>query len=452
MGLEPIVNAQREYFYTDATKDVFYRKKNLEKLLESVLENEKAIYSALREDMNKSEEEAYLTEVSIIIESIKYAMNNVEHWSRIEKKRTPFRYFPAKSYVIKEPYGVVLIMAPWSNPFLHTLMPLAGAIAAGNCAIVKPSKNCPFSAAVIADIINSTFERKYIYAIDENYLYNDILGQAYDYIFFTGSERVGRIVMRAASDRVIPVTLELGGKNPCIVDRSADLHLAAKRIMWGKILNAGQSCIAPDYVLVPVELKAAFVELLRAYAKELAMDPFDNASYPYIIDLHQYMRLKNLIVKEDDVVGGRYEDARRIIEPTIFPNATFDSLSMKEEIFGPILPVIEYEDLSEVFSILKRQSKALACYMFGQDPNFANRVISVLSFGTGCINDTQIQMDNENIPFGGVGGSGFGSIHGKSSFDTFTHEKSVIGGVNPKEMEWRYPPYTPEKYRKMRRK
>lgn len=451
MGLDTIVTTQKEYFLTDATKDVAFRKNALENLLESIYVNEKTIYEALKEDLNKSEEEAFMTEVSNTVSAIKYALKHVDHWSRVERRKTPLTLFPAKSYVVKEPYGIVLILSPWNYPFYLTMAPLVGAIAAGNCAVIKTSKNSPATSGVIADIINSTFPKKYVYAIDSPLPYDEVLNQDYDYIFFTGSERVGRTIMRTAADRLIPISLELGGKSPCIIDRSADIEMAAKKIMWGKTLNSGQTCVAPDYVVVPSELKDVLVERLRAYSKELIGDPFDNEKYPKIINIHHYSRLKGLIEKEEHVIGGRCDDNLRRIEPAIFTDATFDSPSMKEEIFGPILPVIEYEELDDVLNIIKRRPKPLACYIFGQDNRFINKVLGTLSFGGGCINDVIVHLANENLPFGGVGNSGMGSYHGKASFDTFTHEKSIVGGTSSFDVSFKYPPYTTEKYRKLRK-
>ncbi len=446
MNLESIVNSQREYFYTNVTRDINFRKESLMKLLESIAEHEPAIYDALKRDIGKSRTESYLTEISPVTDAIKYAIKNLEKWAEPKKVRTPFKLFPAKSYVYREPYGVALIIAPWNYPFQLSIMPLIGAIAAGNCVVIKVSKNSPFTSRTIMDIVNSTFERRYVYVIEENLPYDEITGQDYDYMFFTGSERVGKSIMRVASDHLIPVTLELGGKSPCIVDNSADVDMAAKRIMWGKLVNAGQTCVAPDYVLVHESVKQQFIEKLKHYSKQFVGDPFANDDYPRIINLHHYMRIKNLIAKESEVIGGRGDDKQLRIEPTIIPNSTFDGPFMKDEIFGPVLPVIEYDDIQEMLHILKRRPKPLALYIFSENKAVINHIENTISFGCGCINDTMLQLSNLNLPFGGVGSSGMGSYHGKYSFDTFSHEKGILHNQYGPDAALRYPPYDENKF------
>ena len=450
MTVESIVLSQRNYFHTNATKDISFRKDNLEKLLKAIMENQESIYDALKKDLNKSEQESYLTEVSIVTGAIKNAIHAIDKWARPTKIKTPIHLFPAKSYVVKDPYGVILILSPWNYPFGLALTPLIGAMAAGNCAILKTSKNSPNTSAIIAKIINKTFETRYIYAVEDQTSYDDILSCSYDYIFFTGSERVGRIVMRAASEKLIPVSLELGGKSPCIVDKSANIKLAAKRIIWGKIINAGQTCVAPDYLVIHEDVKQAFIEEAKKYILQFVRDPFDNANYPKIINLHHFIRLKNLIRNEKDVIGGKYDDRQNKIEPTLFINATFESDIMKDEIFGPILPIITYKNLDSIIDIIKNRPKPLSCYIFGQDVSFIEKMVRELSFGGGCINDTIMQLANENLPFGGVGGSGMGNYHGKYSFDTFSHHKSILMTRSRFDIPFRYPPYTDKKLKTLR--
>lgn len=441
MDLELIINSQRDYFNRDVTKDISFRKHSLEKLLDNILENEAAIYAALRADLGKGEVESYTTEISTVINSLEYAIKNIEKWNKPKKVSTPLFMFPGKSKIIREPYGVVLIVAPWNYPFLLAMSPLIGAIAAGNCAILKTSKSSPMTSGVVVDIINSTFERQHVYAIEEVLPYDDIIKQKYDYIFFTGSERVGKSIMRTASENLIPVTLELGGKSPCIVDQTADIDLCAKKIMWGKLLNAGQTCVAPDYVLVHQSVKAKLVDALKKYEKSMIGDPFNNDDYPHIISLHHFMRIKNLIDKEQDVIGGRSDDKKLIIEPTILPNATFESAAMKGEIFGPVLPIIEYEEVEEMVYVLKHMPKPLACYIFSSSSSFVDYITGNVSFGGGCVNDVILHLANENLPFGGVGSSGMGNYHGKSGFDTFSHEKSIYSAQKGLDIKFRYPPY-----------
>ena len=444
MDLSSIVKSQRDYFNTNATKDIAFRRNSLEKLLDTIYENEPAIYSALRADLGKAEMESYMTEVGLVISAIKYAIKHLEIWSRTRRVRTPMVLWPGSSKIIKEPYGVVLIMAPWNYPFGLSMMPLIGALAAGNCVIIKTSKSSPATSGVIVDLINSTFEKNHVYAIEQVIAYNDILDQKYDYIFFTGSERVGKTVMRAAADNLTPVTLELGGKSPCIVDPSADIDMAARKIMWGKILNAGQTCVAPDYVLVHENVKDELIAALKKYAKELVGgDPFNNPDYPHIVSLHHYMRLMNMIDKEEVVIGGRGDDKRLLIEPTILPEATYESVIMKAEIFGPVLPVITYDDTLEMVALLKHQPKPLACYIFSRNDDFITLVTETVPYGGGCINDIIMHVASEHLPFGGVGASGMGKYHGKASFDTFTHEKSVYSSTA--DMDFRYPPYKDSK-------
>lgn len=441
MNLESVVNSQREYFHTNVTRDTTFRKESLQKLLESIVEHESAIYDALKADLGKSRSEVYLTEVSMVIDEIKDAIKNLDKWAAPKKVHTPWKLFPAKSYVFKEPFGVALIIAPWNYPFQLSMIPLIGAIAAGNCAVVKVSKNSPYTSRAVMDIVNSTFDRRYVYVLEENLPYDEITGQDYDYIFFTGSERVGKTIMRVAADNLTPVTLELGGKSPCIVDNSADIDISAKRIMWGKLLNAGQTCVAPDYVLVHDSVKQQLVDKLKQYSKQFVGDPFANDDYPRIVNLHHYMRLKNLISKEENVIGGRGDDRQLRIEPTIIPDATFNSPFMKEEIFGPVLPVISYEDSEEMIYMLRRRPKPLACYIFSENRKLINYIEDTLSFGCGCVNDTMLQLANGNLPFGGVGASGMGSYHGKRSFDTFSHEKSMLHNATSPDAAQRYSLY-----------
>ena len=444
MTIEALVLAQHNYFNTNITKDTAFRHDALKNLLTAIKENEDAIYKALQMDLGKSNQEAYMTEVGLIINSIHFALRHLDKWVKPKRCKTPITHFPARSYIYKEPYGVVLIMSPWNYPFFLTLSPLIGAIAAGNCAIIKTSRSCPNTSALMKAMINSAFSSSYIHVVDVDEDYNAILSCQYDYIFFTGSERVGRIVMRHASEHLTPVTLELGGKSPCIIDNSADLKRAATRIAWGKILNAGQTCVAPDYVVIPRDKKDKFVSLLQKYFYQFLESPLDNENYPHIINLHHFIRLKNLISNASCVVGGKIDEKKHRIEPAIFTEADFNDDIMKNEIFGPILPIIAYDDLDEVLTIIKNRPKPLACYIFGKKHEFKKKVISTLSFGGGCINDTIMHVSNEHLPFGGVGSSGMGSYHGKYSFDTFTHLKSIhVSGAL--DLPFRYPPYSEKK-------
>lgn len=449
MTIESIVSSQHNFFDTNTTKDLSFRREALEKLLDAIEENKDAIFNALKADLGKSSQESYMTEVGLVISGIKNAISHLYKWAKPVRQKTPLTHFPAKSYVLSEPYGVVLILSPWNYPFFLSMSPLIGAIAAGNCVVLKTSRSSSHTSAVISTIINNTFSSSYICAVDSNCEYSDILNCTYDYIFFTGSERVGRIVMRHAGEKLTPVTLELGGKSPCIIDEKANLKRAAKRIAWGKLLNAGQTCVAPDYVVVPTACKDEFVMYLQNYVQKFMPNPLNNEDYPHIINLHHFIRLRNAIDKTSNVVGGGYDEKKFKIEPTFFTEATFDDDIMKNEIFGPILPIIPYDDLDKVLDTIKKRPKPLACYIFGKKRSFQKKILSTLSFGGGCINDTIMHVANEHLPFGGVGNSGMGQYHGNYSFHTFSHKKAIhASGLL--DLPLRYGPYNKNKYRTIR--
>lgn len=450
MQLNQVVRAQREFFNTNKTKDVAFRKKQLYKLAEVIEEYKPQIYDALKKDLNKSEYETYLTEVSIVMQEIKTAIKNVGKWSRRNKKKASLSVMPNQSFTIYEPYGVVLVLSPWNYPFQLALAPVVGAIAAGNCVILKSSKSSAHTSRVIEEMIHTNFEHSYLYAVNPEISYDAILAEKYDYIFFTGSARAGRIVMRTASDTLTPVSLELGGKSPCIVEKTADIQDAAKKIVWGKTLNAGQTCVAPDYVLAEVSVKE---ELTKAIEKEMNVkfpNAIEDEDYPKIINLHHFMRLCGLIDREKEKIGGRRDETTWKIAPTIFPNATFDSEIMKDEIFGPIIPIVAYFDINDALNELKNRPKPLACYIFTKNKKFADKILNELSFGGGCVNDCIMHLANDNIPFGGVGESGMGHYHGYYSFQTFSHEKAILKNTGILDIPHRFPPYTKEKLKFIR--
>ena len=351
--LKEIINKQRDFFNTNATKSVKYRIKMLQRLMEAIRNNEVAILSALYKDLLKSKAEAYMSELAIVYAEINEALKNVRKWSRPEKVKGTISTFSSKNYVYSEPYGVVLIMAPWNYPFNLAISPLIAAIAAGNTAIIKCSKESVYTSKVIKYIINKAFGSNYIFCVDEDIDYDELLNQRYDYIFFTGSQRVGKIVMNIASNNLIPVSLELGGKSPCIIDETADIKLAARRVLWGKLLNAGQTCVSVDYVLIHSSVKDRFIKYLQKELKKRYPNALNNDTYPRIINEHHYKRLMNLIKSEDSIIGGRGDDVVRRLEPTILPDVDFDHEIMKEEIFGPVLPIIEYDDINNVIRIIK---------------------------------------------------------------------------------------------------
>lgn len=445
MQLDYIVQTQRDFFRTDVTKSIAFRKKKLRKLAEAIEEFKPQIYDALKKDLNKSEYEAYLTEVSIVMQEIHTAIKNLDKWSRPIPQKASLAVLPNKSFTIFEPFGVTLILSPWNYPFQLAISPLVGSIAAGNCAVLKTSRSSTYTSKVIEDMIHTNFESHYIYAAKADTSYDTILSPKYDYIFFTGSNRAGRVVMRAASETLTPVSLELGGKSPCIVEKTANIMDAAKKIVWGKTLNAGQTCVAPDFVLVEDEIKEQLIDAIQNEIKTNYSDALYNDDYPKIINLHHFMRLCGLIDREKDKIGGLRDEVSMKIAPTIFPNASFSSEIMRDEIFGPIIPIVAFTKIDAAIEELKIRPKPLACYIFTKNEKFANKIIHELSFGGGCINDCIMHLANDNLPFGGVGESGIGNYHGIHSFHTFSHEKSILKNTGIFDIPHRFPPYTKEK-------
>ena len=449
--LKEIINKQRDFFNTNATKSVKYRIKMLQRLKEAIRNNEVAILSALYNDLLKSKAEAYMSELAIVYAEINEALKNVRKWSRPEKVKGTIYTFPSKNYVYSEPYGVVLIMAPWNYPFNLAISPLIAAIAAGNTAIIKCSKESIYTSKVIKYIMNKAFNSNYIFCVDEDIDYDELLNQRYDYIFFTGSQRVGKIIMNIASNKLIPISLELGGKSPCIIDETADIKLAARRVLWGKLLNAGQTCVAVDYVLIHSSVKDKFIKYLKKEIKKRYPNALNNDTYPRIINEYHYKRLMNLIKSEDSIIGGRGDDVVRRLEPTILPDVDFDHEIMKEEIFGPLLPIIEYDDIKKAIRTIKEREKPLACYVFTENEARAKHIIKSISYGGGCINDVILQVSNHYMPFGGVGSSGIGSYHGKFGFDTFSHKKSIVWSNTIFDLPLRYAPFNPLKFRMLKK-
>ena len=442
MNIDEVINKQREFFNTDKTKDVKFRLEHLKKLKNSIIANEGEIKKALKEDLNKSESESYMTEIGMTLSELSYDIRHVRGWSKNKRVGTPLAHFPARSFISKEPYGVALILSPWNYPFMLLIDPLIGAISAGNCAVLKPSEFAPNTANVIEKIVKECFEEEYVTVIQgDKDVSQSLIEKKFDYIFYTGGTRVGKIVMQEASKNLVPVTLELGGKSPCIIDEKYSMHLAAKRLLFGKLLNAGQTCIAPDYVLINKNVKDEFINELRKILKEfLGENPVENEDYPKIVNERHFERLTNLIDGENVVIGGKSDENLLKIEPTILDNPKIDSKVMSEEIFGPILPVITYEKIEDAIEYIKKFEKPLALYMFTNDKKIQNKILNEISFGGGCINDTIIHIANSNMGFGGVGYSGIGNYHGKRSFDTFSHERSITKKYSL-DLPMRYMPY-----------
>ena len=441
-NIEKIIQNQRKFFNTGKTKDVKFRLEHLKKLKNSIIANEGEIKKALKEDLNKSESESYMTEIGMTLSELSYDIRHVRRWSKNKRVGTPLAHFPARSFISKEPYGVALILSPWNYPFMLLIEPLIGAISAGNCAVLKPSEFAPNTANVIEKIVKECFEEEYVTVIQgDKDVSQSLIEKKFDYIFYTGGTRVGKIVMQEASKNLVPVTLELGGKSPCIIDEKYSMHLAAKRLLFGKLLNAGQTCIAPDYVLINKKVKDEFINELRKILKEfLGENPIENEDYPKIVNERHFKRLMNLIDGEKVVIGGKSDENLLKIEPTILDNPKIDSKVMSEEIFGPILPVITYEKIEDSIEYIKKFEKPLALYMFTNDKKIQNKILNEISFGGGCINDTIIHIANSNMGFGGVGYSGIGNYHGKRSFDTFSHERSITKKYSL-DLPMRYMPY-----------
>ncbi|MBQ9989381.1 MAG: aldehyde dehydrogenase family protein [Lachnospiraceae bacterium] len=451
MQLNRVIQAQKDFFQTNETKRIEFRKNQLYKLAEAIEEYKPEIYRALREDLNKSEYETCLMELGPVINEIRTAVKHLDKWIRPNKKKTTTSVWGSRTFTIFEPYGTTLILSPWNYPFQLALAPVVGAMAAGNCIVLKTSKSSSHTSDVIARMIRTNFEPHYFYVVEEGTSYDAILQEKYDYIFFTGGPRVGRIVMRQASETLTPATLELGGKSPCIVEKTADLKDAAKKIIWGKIVNAGQTCVAPDFVLVEEEIKEDLIEEMEEQIATLCGNATANPDYPKIVNLHHFMRLKRLMEKEAEVIGGQMDEEKRIIAPAILPRATFLSESMKEEIFGPILPVIGYSQIEVALDKLKSRPKPLACYIFTKDMGFAEKIVTEFSYGGGCINDCIMHVASDNLPFGGVGNSGMGKYHGYYSFQTFSHEKAILESRKLLADRFRFPPFTQEKLASLRK-
>ncbi len=445
-----LLEQQRAFFLSGKTLDLSFRKDALKKLSDCISRCKTDILEALHADLNKSDIEGEMTEISVLQEEIRYVLKHMRKWSNPVKAKTPLVLFPAKSYRIAEPYGVVLIMSPWNYPLLLSLEPLVGAIAAGNCAVIKPSAYSPATSSIVARIIRECFPPEYCSVVEGGRAENSgLLALPFDYIFFTGSTTVGKKVMEAASANLIPVSLELGGKSPVIIHKSADVDLAAKRIVFGKFINAGQTCVAPDYILVPESLQEQLQERLCHWIE--VFYPADEQglieNYPRMVNEKHFDRVLGLLKDEKIILGGESIRQTLTINPTVLTDVFPDSPIMQEEIFGPVLPVLTYNTLNEAVEFVRSRPKPLALYLFTKDKIARERVFRELSFGGGCVNDTLVHVASSYLPFGGVGHSGMGSYHGKASFDTFTHYKSIVDkGIRP-DPSLRYRPYTPKKVR-----
>jgi aldehyde dehydrogenase (NAD+) len=438
-----ILKVHRDYFEMGQTKDIGFRIEQLKRLKCAIQAYEGEIMEALYRDLRKPEFEAYATEVGYVLESIGYTLKHIREWAKGQKVKTPMVHLGAKSFIYPEAYGTVLIIAPWNYPFQLMIEPMIGAMAAGNCIVLKPSEYAPHIGKVMEKMIGEYFDERYVRIISGGReMTTALINNAFDYIFFTGSVPVGKIVMEAAAKNLIPVTLELGGKSPCIVDKHANLAIAAERIVWGKFVNAGQTCVAPDYLLVHKEIKEELLQRLTATIHKFYGDnPADSPDYCRIINEKHLQRLVGFLEHGKIVAGGTYDVADLYIAPTLMDQVTWEDPIMADEIFGPILPIIAYDDLDLAIHRINERPKPLALYLFTENRGIQDTVIKKISFGGGCINDTLSHVASPHIPFGGVGASGIGAYHGKNSFDIFSHHKSVMKRTTKFSIPLAFPPY-----------
>jgi acyl-CoA reductase-like NAD-dependent aldehyde dehydrogenase len=444
--MSTLIEKQKEFFNSGKTLPLEFRIGQLKRLKDSIERNERIIFEALYKDLRKSEIEAYNSEVLVVTSEIDYVLRRIKKWVRPRKVRTPLMHLPAKSLVYPEPAGVVLILSPWNYPFQLTFAPLIGAIAAGNCAVLKPSEYAPHMSAAMAEIIRNNFEQDYVTVAEGGVeVSKALLQEKFDHIFFTGSINVGKIVMRAASQHLTPVTLELGGKSPCIVWKDANIEVASRRILWGKFMNAGQTCVAPDHLLVHKDIGKGLIEtLINGIGKFYGPSPQQSKDYSRIINEDHFERLIKYLEDGTVLFGGEHDKKDLYISPTLLSNVKEFSPVMQDEIFGPILPIIEFETMEDVIGRMRSKPKPLSLYLFTDDQGVQEAILSGTSSGGICINDTVSHIVGSDLPFGGVGESGFGNYHGKASFDSFTHYKSVLKRSFSFDSKMKYPPYRVE--------
>lgn len=438
-----ILEKQKDFFKSGKTLDINFRIEYLKKLKTAIKNNKNEILEALHKDLGKSETEAYMCEVGLALDEISYMLKNIKKFAKEKVVPTPITNFHSKSIIKLVPRGNVLIISPWNYPFLLTIEPLVDAISAGNTVILKPSAYSPATSDIVSKIISEVFSEDYVAVVkggrEEN---KQLLSYKYDYIFFTGSQNVGKEVLRSASEHLTPVSLELGGKSPCIVDKTANISLSAKRIVFGKFLNCGQTCVAPDYILCEESIKDKLVtELKKEITKQFGNNPLENKTYGKIINEKHFNRIKNLINFDKIIVGGKTNSDSLKIEPTVLDNVTWDDEVMKEEIFGPILPILTFKMISEVVETVENHPHPLALYVFSKNKKNINEITEHCRYGGGCINDVVVHLATPEMPFGGVGESGMGSYHGKFGFETFSHRKSTLDKKLWLDLPMRYQPY-----------
>ncbi|MFD2999418.1 aldehyde dehydrogenase [Pontibacter toksunensis] len=442
-SIQQLVQKQRDFFATGITHDVSFRKQQLQKLQRAIRQYEQELFDAMYADFRKPEMESFISEVGFVELELKLTLKDLEKWAKPQRVKEALLNFPSRSYIYSSPYGINLIIGPWNYPFNLLITPLIGAMAAGNCIILKPSELAANTSAVISKLIQETFEEDYVAAVEGGVdTTQHLLAQRFDHIFFTGSTRVGQIIMKAAAEHLTPVTLELGGKSPVIVAEDADLELAARRITWGKFLNAGQTCVAPDYLLVHEQVKEELVQLISQCITDFySKEPEKSPDFARIVNDRHFERLSFFLRNANVRAGGQTDALQRYIAPTLLDQVGWEHPVMQEEIFGPILPVLSFSTLKEAIEVVSRHKNPLALYFFSSNKEKQQAVLRCTQFGGGCINDTVSHLVNPNLPFGGVGGSGVGSYHGKSSFSVFSHQKSVLHRGTWLDLPVRYPPY-----------
>jgi aldehyde dehydrogenase (NAD+) len=443
MKIDQLASELRSELLSKGHMPVHVRKKKLELLRQAILKNETRINQALKSDLGKSEFETYATETGFIIDEIGHILKHIDGWAKPRKVKTPITLIPGKSRIYYEPYGVVLIISPWNYPFQLCLSPLLGAIAAGNKVVVKPSEFAAETSKVVSDLLKEVFTENEVVvvegAVEET---QSLLKQRFDYIIFTGSTAIGKIVMKSAAEYLTPVTLELGGKSPLLIEESADLDLAAKRCAWGKFLNAGQTCVAPDYVLVPRKKQDEFISHIKKYLEKFYGHSVQTShDYPRIINQRHFDRLNALIDPSKIAISGDSDRSQRYFPPTVLKNVDWKDKVMEDEIFGPVLPVLPYDNIDDAVKHIRALPKPLAFYVFTSNDKMKNEILDAVPFGGGCVNDTVVHLANPNLPFGGVGPSGMGSYHGRKTFETFSHHKSVYEQNTLVDIPLRYPPY-----------
>ena len=452
MEINQMLKRQEHFFQSQKTKKYEFRKKALLRLECAIKQHEEDMEHALYKDLGKSSFESYMAEIGMVKSELSYAKKHLKKWMKTEHVKTPLAQFPSQSYKIKEPLGKVLIIAPWNYPILLSLQPLIGAIAAGNCCVLKPSEHAPHCASLLKKMIGEVFPSHYVAVINGGVEISEkLLEQSFDHIFYTGGERVGKIVMEKASRHLTPVTLELGGKSPCIVEESANIKLAAKRIVFGKFLNCGQTCVAPDYILCHHSVRQTLVAAIRHEIQiQFGESPLLNPDYGKIINAKHFQRLSELLDPEKIVCGGNTDAATLRIEPTVMADVTWEDAVMEEELFGPLLPILTYDTLEEVIRTVESHPHPLALYFFSEDKTAQKTLLRSCRFGGGCINDTVIHLATSSMPFGGIGESGMGSYHGKTGFESFSHFRSIVDKKTWMDLPIRYQKYTQKKEKLLR--